>query len=93
MPGYLVTADIEKTFDSVDHTFLCATLRKFGLYQMDPGTFEGSGELCDEITDSQPNISSLSSGTHQGNPLFAYLFILVMEILFIQIRNKRISEV
>ena len=30
LPGYLVTIDIEKAFDSVDHTFLCATLRKFG---------------------------------------------------------------
>ena len=30
LPGYLVTTDIEKAFDSVDHTFLCATLRKFG---------------------------------------------------------------
>ena len=32
---------------------------------------------------------SLSSGTCQGDPLSAYLFILVMEILFIQIRNKK----
>ena len=30
LTGYLVTIDIEKAFDSVDHTFLCATLRKFG---------------------------------------------------------------
>ena len=28
--GYLVTVDIEKAFDSLNHTFLLATLKKFG---------------------------------------------------------------
>ena len=30
IPGYLVTVDIEKAFDSVDHTFLCSVLQIFG---------------------------------------------------------------
>ena len=29
--AYMVTADIEKAFDSVDHNFLSAILKKFGL--------------------------------------------------------------
>ena len=29
LPGYMVTIDIEKEFDSVDHTFLSCVLRKF----------------------------------------------------------------
>ena len=28
--GYLVTIDIEKAFDSFDHTFLISALEKFG---------------------------------------------------------------
>ena len=30
LPGYLVTIDIEKAFDSVDHKYLCVVLQKFG---------------------------------------------------------------
>ena len=29
IPGYLVTVDIEKAFDLVDHTFLCSVLQTF----------------------------------------------------------------
>ena len=30
IPCYLVTVDIDKAFDSVDHIFLCSVLQKFG---------------------------------------------------------------
>ena len=30
IPGYLVTIDIEKGFDSLDHDFLLFTFKKFG---------------------------------------------------------------
>ena len=30
VPGYMVTADIEKAFDSVKHNFLIAVLKKYG---------------------------------------------------------------
>ena len=31
IPGYLLTIDIEKAFDSVDHTFLCSTVKNLDL--------------------------------------------------------------
>ena len=41
---YLVIIDIEKVFDSLDHTFLISTLKKFGFgktfYRLDKNIFE-----------------------------------------------------
>ena len=30
IPGYILTVDLQKAFDSIDHTFLIAVLKKFG---------------------------------------------------------------
>ena len=30
IPGYILTVDLEKAFDSIDHVFLIAVLKKFG---------------------------------------------------------------
>ena len=90
--GYLVTIDIEKAFDSVDHTFLCATLRKFGFGENHIKWIQillKGQESCVMNNGFTTKYFSLSSGTRQGGPLSAYLFILVMEISFIQIRNKK----
>ena len=95
LPGYLVTIKIEKAFDSVDHTFLYATLRKFvfseNYIKWIQILLKGQ-ESCVMNDRFTTKYFSLSSGTSQGDPLSAYLFILVMEILFIQMRNERMSE-
>ena len=52
IPGYLVTVDIEKSFHSVVHTFLCSVLKKFGFGRsfirwvsiiLNPITYGGGG--------------------------------------------------
>ena len=46
-------------------------------------------ESCVMNNDTSTGYFTLSSGTRQGDPISAYLFILVMEILFIQIRSDK----
>ena len=91
IPGYLVTVDIEKAFNSVDHTFLCSVLQKFGFgknFIRWVSIILNRQESCVMNDGHSTGYFSLSSGTRQGDPISAYLSILVMEILFIQIRSN-----
>ena len=77
--------DIEKAFDSVDHIFLCSSLKKFGF-----GTeflqwiklILNKQESCILNDGHSSGFFPLSSGTRQGDPISAFFFILVMEILY-----------
>ena len=92
IPGYLLTIDIEKAFDSVDHTFLCSTLKKFGFgnnFIHWIKTILNKQESCIMNNGHSSGYFPILSGTHQGDPLSAYMFILAMEILFIQVRNNK----
>ena len=76
LPGYLVTIDFEKAFDSVDHTFLCASLRKFGFgenYMKWIQILLKGQESCVMNNGFTAKHFSLSSGKDQGDPLSAYL--------------------
>ena len=83
LPGYLITIDIEKAFDSVDHTFLVAVLKKFGFgddFIRWVRIILNRQESCIMNNGHSTCYFPLSSGTRQGDPISAYLFILVMEI-------------
>ena len=89
--GYILTMDIEKAFDSVDHLFLFATLEKFGFdsYFVDwIKVLLNKQESCVINGGVSTGYFALERGTRQGDPISAYLFIIVMEVFFTMIRNN-----
>ena len=87
----MLTIDIEKAFDSVDHAFLFAILDKLGfdtnfiewikvLHKNQESTVMNGG--------SSTGYFPLSRGSRQGDPISAYLFILVMEVFFTMVRTN-----
>ena len=94
--GFLVTMDIEKTFDSLNHSFLFAVLKKFSF-----GTsvinwiyaILNKPESCVINSGKTTQYFQLNRGARQGDPISAYLFILVMEVLFTLIKNNEKIQV
>ena len=90
--GFLVTMDIEKAFDSLDHNFLLTLLAKFGFGNNFLSWIkillkkQLSCVINGGFTTSYFN---LEKGARQGDPASAYLFILVLEVLFISIKNNQ----
>ena len=83
--GFLVTIDIEKAFDSVNHHFLIAILEKIGF-----GTefiewikvLLNNQESCVINGGKTLKYFKLERETRQGDPTSAYLFIIVLEVVF-----------
>ena len=89
---YIVTADTEKEFDSLSHSFLLVFLKTYG-YGND---FIKLVEMLLECQESciinggnTTKYLKLQKGARQGDPISAYLFILCLEIVFILIKAKR----
>ena len=90
LEGFLVTVDIEKAFafDSVNHCFLSQIFRKF----------EFSIDFLNWVKTILKNLASLIVGKQQnisirkrclkGHLIPAHLFILVLEIFFIFVKNN-----
>ena len=85
---YLVTIDTEKVFDSLEHKFILVVLKKNGfgknfvfwvevlLNNEDPYVINGGNTT---------RYFPLQLSAHQGDPIFIYMFILCLKILFILI--------
>ena len=87
----LFAADFEKAFDSIEHSFIIATLKHFNF---GPNFIKWitilrmGNESCvinnGKVTDFFP----LMRGTKQGDPISPYIFILVIEILATMVRES-----
>ena len=89
--GILFSADFVKAFDSIEHPFLLAVLKSFGFgtqFIHWVRTIFKNAESCVMNNGHSTGYFPLERGTRQGDPLSAYLFILCVETLFIQIREN-----
>ena len=91
MERFLVTIDIEKAFDSLDHHFLISTLEKCGfgknlILRVRILLRDQESRVINGGTTTK--YFSLGKGTHQGDPISAFLFVLALEVLFILIKSK-----
>ena len=90
LDGILFAADIEKAFDSVEHNFIFASLKKFGFgedFIRWIKTFLNDSQSCVMNNGTSTGYFKLERGTRQGDPLSPYLSIIALETLFIQVRN------
>ena len=90
--GLLLTVDIEKTFDSVDHQFLINVLKTFGLEKTLVRWITillKNQESCIINGGITTKFFKLERGTRQGDPISACLFLLVLEVVFAVIRSNQ----
>ena len=90
--GFLVAMDIEKAFDSLDHTFLISVLKKFGFGNNFVNWIEtliSKQESCVINGGDTTQYFHLEREARQGDPISAYLFILALEVLSFLVRNNK----
>ena len=89
--GYLVTVDIEKAFDSLDHEFLLVVLKKLGFGNNFIDWIKillTNQESCVINGGSTTSYFKLEKGARQGDPVSAYLFIIASEVIFAMIKTN-----
>ena len=82
--------DIEKAFDSMDHSFLMEALKAFGFgetFMKWISIILKNQESCVMNGGLSTGYFKLLRGARQGDPISAYLFVIVLEIVFIMIRE------
>ena len=85
IPGYMVMMDVEKAFDSMDHGFLLQVLKVYGFGENFINWIRiilTNQESCVMNGGNSTGYFKLERGARQGDPISAYLFILVIEVFF-----------
>ena len=91
----MFSADFEKAFDSIDHTFLFSHLKSYGF---SPDFIQWVKTLFNNAESYVMNDGHstghfpLKRGKRQGDPLSAYLFILALEVMLFQLRSNEQIE-
>ena len=83
--GYILTMDIEKAFDSMDHSFLIEVLKTYGFGENFIKWIQiilKNQESCVMNGGSSTGYFKLLRGARQGDPISAYLFVMVLEVFF-----------
>ena len=83
--------DIEKALDSLDHNFLIFTLEKYSFsksFILWVKILLRDQESCVINGGTTTKYFSLGRGARQGDPISAFLFVLTLEILFIDLKSK-----
>ena len=87
-----MTVDIEKAFDSINHCFWTKVLEKFDLEKDFIKWIKillQNQEPCIVNGGTTTNYFKFEKGTRQGDPISAYLFILVLEIIFLFTKGSK----
>ena len=95
--GLVVTVDIQKAFDSVNHLFLITALKEFGFGETFIKWIQillRNQESCIINGGTTTKYFKLKKDIRQGDPISADLFVLVLEITFIFIKeNKNVKGI
>ena len=89
--GLLITVDIEKAFDSINHSFLMCGLKKFGFgnkFRKWAEILMKNSESCVINGGKTTPYFKLERGTRQGDPISDYLFIIALEEVFSLIKTN-----
>ena len=91
IPGYLLTIDLEKAFDSIDPIFLMVCMEKMGFgsnFLAWVSILLKKNESCVSNGGHTTRYFHLKRGARKGDPIAAYFFIIVLEIFFIMIKSN-----